>query len=81
MTLRKRYSEFVELREKLLKAVPHSSKAALPLLPPKSAIYKFRPKFLERRRLGLEHFLTCVLLNPEYSGTVVVKNFIFEVGS
>lgn len=77
MTIRKRYSEFDELRSKLLKAFPHSNKSSLPPLPPKSAIYKFRPKFLERRREGLAYFLNCVMLNPEYAGSTIVKDFIF----
>ncbi len=77
MTIRKRYSEFDELRAKLIKAFPQSTRSSLPLLPPKSAIYKFRPKFLEKRREGLEYFLNCVMLNPEYAGSPMVKDFIF----
>ncbi|KAJ9615526.1 PX domain-containing protein ypt35 [Cladophialophora chaetospira] len=77
MTIRKRYSEFDELREKLVKEFPQSTKSSLPPLPPKSAIYKFRPKFLEKRREGLEYFLNCVMLNPEYAGSTIVKDFIF----
>ena len=77
MTIRKRYSEFEELRQKLLKAFPQSTKKSLPPLPPKSAIYKFRPQFLEKRRQGLAYFLTCVMLNPEYAGSDLVKQFIF----
>lgn len=60
MRLRKRYSEFDELREKLLQTFPNSI-AAMPELPPKSAFSKFRPKFLENRRVGLQHFLLYVL--------------------
>jgi hypothetical protein len=77
MTIRKRYSEFDELRSKLLRAFPQSTKSSLPPLPPKSAIYKFRPKFLEKRRESLEYFLNCVMLNPEYAGSTIVKDFIF----
>lgn len=77
MTIRKRYSEFDELRENLLTAFPQSGKGSLPVLPPKSVIYKFRPKFLEKRRQGLAYFLTCVMLNPEYAGSDIVKDFIF----
>ncbi|KAJ5780805.1 hypothetical protein N7457_005965 [Penicillium paradoxum] len=53
-------------------------------------IVKFRPKFLESRRVGLEYFLKsvshlncrdyyafCVLLNPEFSGLPIVKEFLF----
>lgn len=77
MTIRKRYSEFVDLRYRLVKNFPNNTKRSLPLLPPKSAIYKFRPSFLEKRRQGLAYFLTCVMLNPEYSGSDAVKDFIF----
>lgn len=77
MIIRKRYSEFDELRRKLIKAFPQSNKSSLPPLPPKSAIYKFRPKFLERRREGLVYFLNCVMLNPDYAGSPIVKDFIF----
>ena len=80
MTIRKRYSEFDDLRQKIVAAFPLSTKASLPPLPPKSAIYKFRPKFLERRKDGLNHFLTCILLNPDYAGSVIVKEFIFANG-
>lgn len=77
MTIRKRYSEFEDLRYRLVTAFPQSTKKSLPPLPPKSAIYKFRPQFLEKRRQGLSYFLTCVMLNPEYAGSDVMKDFIF----
>jgi hypothetical protein len=77
MTIRKRYSEFVDLRHRLAKNFPQSTKKSLPALPPKSAFYKFRPAFLEKRRQGLAYFLTCVMLNPEYASSDAVKDFIF----
>jgi len=75
--IRKRYSEFDDLRHKLLQTFPNST-AAMPLLPPKSVISKFRPRFLENRRAGLQYFLNCILLNPEFSGSPVLKEFLFE---
>lgn len=78
MIIRKRYSEFDQLRNDLLKAFPHTARTSLPPLPSKSAIYKFRAKFLEKRRTGLAYFLNCILLDPVYSGSPVVKNFIFK---
>lgn len=55
---------------------------------------KFRPRFLERRKAGLSYFLkyvfdalpktladieiSCVLLNPEFSGSPVLKDFLFS---
>lgn len=77
MMIRMRYSQFDELRELLVQAFPHA-KHALPPLPPKSALFKFRPKFLETRRIGLQYFLNCVLLNPEFSGSPVLKDFLFS---
>ncbi|KAF4220491.1 hypothetical protein CNMCM8980_001189 [Aspergillus fumigatiaffinis] len=76
ITVRMRYSEFDDLRRQLQASFPHA-KNALPALPPKSVLYKFRPAFLESRRVGLEYFLNCVLLNPEFSGSPIVKEFLF----
>jgi len=75
--IRKRYSEFDDLRHRLLQTFPNSE-AAMPPLPPKSVISKLRPKFLENRRVGLQYFLNCILLNPEFSGSPVLKEFLFE---
>ncbi|RDL33127.1 Phox-like protein [Venustampulla echinocandica] len=77
MRIRKRYSEFDDLRYRLLKTFPNSE-AAMPPLPPKSVISKFRPKFLETRRAGLQYFLNCILLNPEFSGSPALKEFLFS---
>ncbi|KAL4902586.1 hypothetical protein BDW74DRAFT_158068 [Aspergillus multicolor] len=76
ITVRMRYSEFDDLRLKLVKSFPHA-KNALPSLPPKSVLFKFRPSFLESRKVGLEYFLNCVLLNPEFSSSPIVKDFLF----
>ncbi|KAL4913845.1 Phox homologous domain-containing protein [Aspergillus aurantiobrunneus] len=76
ITVRMRYSEFDDLRIKLVTSFPHA-KNALPLLPPKSVLFKFRSSFLESRRVGLEYFLNCVLLNPEFSSSPIVKDFLF----
>ncbi|KAG5918805.1 hypothetical protein E4U61_001454 [Claviceps capensis] len=77
MNIRKRYSEFDDFRAKLVKTFPHFENA-VPLLPPKSLISKFRPRFLEKRRIGLQYFLNCILLNPEFSGSPVLKEFLFS---
>ncbi|KAM4067260.1 PX domain-containing protein [Hirsutella rhossiliensis] len=76
MTVRKRYSEFDELRAQLMLSFP-SFEAAMPVLPPKSIISRFRPKFLEKRRAGLQYFLNCIMLNPEFSGSPVLRAFLF----
>ncbi|KAG9231854.1 sorting nexin-like protein [Amylocarpus encephaloides] len=78
MRIRKRYSEFDDLREKLMQTFPNSE-GALPPMPPKSVISKFRPKFLEKRRAGLQYFLNCILLNPQFSGSPVLKEFLFSL--
>ncbi|KAI1463986.1 Phox-like protein [Daldinia caldariorum] len=77
MNIRKRYSEFDDFRWRLVRTFPNFE-AAVPELPPKSMISKFRPKFLERRRAGLQYFLNCILLNPEFSGSPVLKEFLFS---
>lgn len=56
MNIRKRYSEFDDFRNQLVQSFP-GFEAAVPPLPPKSVISKFRPQFLEKRRAGLQYFL------------------------
>jgi hypothetical protein len=56
MNIRKRYSEFDDLRRKLIQTFPGFD-AAVPPLPPKSVISKFRRPFLEKRRSALQYFL------------------------
>ena len=58
MNIRKRYSEFDDFRRNLVRIFPHFG-AAVPVLPPKSIMAKFQPKFLEKRRAGLQYFLKC----------------------
>ncbi|CAJ2500059.1 Uu.00g029120.m01.CDS01 [Anthostomella pinea] len=77
MNIRKRYSEFDDFRWRLMRTFP-GFEAAVPGLPPKSLISKFRPRFLEKRRSGIQYFLNCILLNPEFSGSPVLKEFLFS---
>lgn len=56
MNIRKRYSEFDDFRRVLVQTFP-GFEAAVPVLPPKSVISRFRPRFLEKRRAGLQYFL------------------------
>ena len=56
MSIRKRYSEFDDFRRRLVQTFPNFE-AAVPPLPPKSVISKFRPPFLEKRRSALQYFL------------------------
>ncbi|KAK4129356.1 Phox-like protein [Parathielavia appendiculata] len=77
MNIRKRYSEFDDLRRWLVQTFPNFE-AAVPALPPKSVLKRFQPRFLEKRRAGLQYFLNCILLNPEFSGSPVLKEFLFS---
>lgn len=56
MNIRKRYSEFDDLRRRLVQTFP-DFEAAVPALPPKSVLKRFHPRFLEKRRAGLQYFL------------------------
>jgi hypothetical protein len=60
MNIRKRYSEFDDFRNSLIQSFP-DFEPAMPPLPPKSVISKFRPRFLEKRRAGLQYFLKYAL--------------------
>ncbi|KAM0712447.1 hypothetical protein Q7P37_011543 [Cladosporium fusiforme] len=72
MNIRKRYSEFDRLRSNLVKSFPHAE-GSIPQLPRKSVVSRFRPKFLEQRKNGLNHFVSCILLNPEFAASPVLK--------
>lgn len=76
--MHKRYSEFDTLRRRLVASFPTACAAAVPPLPPKTVLHNFQPTFLEQRRLGLQYFLNCILLNPEFSGSPVLKEFLFS---
>lgn len=72
-----RYSEFDQLRADLVRSFPHAE-AMIPQLPRKSIVSRFRPWFLEQRQAGLAHFLNCILLNPEFAASPILKDFIFS---
>lgn len=80
LAIRKRYSEFDQLRSDLVRSFPHAE-AMMPKLPRKSTVSRFRPKFLDQRKAGLEHFMNCILLNPEFAASPVLKDFIFSCAS
>ncbi|PFH56787.1 hypothetical protein XA68_15982 [Ophiocordyceps unilateralis] len=77
INIRKRYSEFEGLRAQLIQSFP-GFEAAVPVLPPKSFISRFRPAFLDKRRAGLQYFLHCIILNPEFSASPVLRDFLFS---
>ena len=65
LTTRKRYSEFVKLRQQLSDRHPQIS---LPTLPTPSTMFnyskRFNSDFIDDRRRGLEIFLTAVASHP-----------------
>ncbi|PPQ93588.1 hypothetical protein CVT25_005468 [Psilocybe cyanescens] len=91
MHVLKRYSAFEELRANLKRTLPvRGSLFSIPLvndlsqislfpllpsLPPKSALGRFRPAFLDSRRKLLQFFLASVLLHPEIGGRDVVRSW------
>ncbi|KAG1093907.1 hypothetical protein G6F42_018859 [Rhizopus arrhizus] len=75
ITVRKRYSDFVELREELVKQYP-TLKRSIPKLPPKKVVGKFTPTFVEQRRRDLEYFFKYVVLHPTLGASPIVRHWI-----
>ncbi|KAJ6608905.1 hypothetical protein B0H10DRAFT_2066212 [Mycena sp. CBHHK59/15] len=65
----KRYSDFAALELELLRTLP---------LPPKAPLARYRPAFLARRRLLLEHWLATVLLHPDIGGCEAVRRWVMN---
>ncbi|KAL1915505.1 uncharacterized protein VTP21DRAFT_6629 [Calcarisporiella thermophila] len=76
IVVRKRYSDFVALRNALLKQYPFLKKSGLPHLPPKRVVGKFNVKFIEHRRGELEYFLSYVLLHPTLGSSAIVSRWM-----
>ncbi|CAO3666320.1 unnamed protein product [Umbelopsis ramanniana] len=77
ITARKRYSDFVQLRESLVEHYPRL-KTNLPKLPPKKVVGKFTPAFIEKRRRELEYFLKYVSLHPTLGSSMEVKRWLTQ---
>ncbi|KAI8878756.1 Phox-like protein [Backusella circina FSU 941] len=75
ITVRKRYSDFIELRDELLRCYP-ALKKSIPKLPPKKVVGKFSPAFVEQRRRDLEYFFKYVVLHPTLGASAVVRHWI-----
>ncbi|KAI9011946.1 hypothetical protein CLU79DRAFT_839225 [Phycomyces nitens] len=73
--VRKRYSDFVDLREELVKKYPKMKKN-IPKLPPKKVVGNFTPVFVEHRRRDLEYFFKYVVLHPSLGNSSIVKHWI-----
>lgn len=78
MHILKRYSAFEELHDTLKRSLPHILLPSLPALPPKAALARFRPAFLDSRRKLLQFWLASVLLHPELGGRDVVRSWVLK---
>lgn len=78
MHILKRYSAFKELHDTLRRSLPHSLLPLLPPLPPKAALARFRPAFLDNRRKLLQFWLASILLHPELGGRDVVRSWVLR---
>jgi len=78
MHILKRYSEFEELHATLKRNLPYSLLPSLPTLPPKAALARFRPAFLDGRRKLLQFWLASVLLHPELGGRDDVRSWVLR---
>ncbi|GJE90442.1 Phox-like protein [Phanerochaete sordida] len=74
----KRYSAFAELDALLREMLPPRMRRAVPKLPPKSPLSKFRAAFLDKRRRDLQHWLASVILHPDLGGREVVRHWVME---
>lgn len=63
LVLKKRYSEFLALKEVLKRVFPQL-RGTMGRFPPKSALHQFDPAFLDKRRRRLQQWLEIVLFHP-----------------
>ncbi|PPR05201.1 hypothetical protein CVT24_010301 [Panaeolus cyanescens] len=78
MHILKRYTAFEELDHALRTTVPRTLLPFIPTLPPKSALARFRPAFLDKRRKLLQFWLASVLLHPDLGGRDVVRAWVLK---
>ncbi|KDQ49196.1 hypothetical protein JAAARDRAFT_187158 [Jaapia argillacea MUCL 33604] len=74
----KRYSDFERLYSDLVHTLPRNRRHLIPALPPKSALAKYRPAFLDKRRRQLELWLASVVLHPDVGGCTAVGRWVME---
>uniref|UniRef100_G3MNT4 PX domain-containing protein n=1 Tax=Amblyomma maculatum TaxID=34609 RepID=G3MNT4_AMBMU len=72
-TVRRRFSEFISLKNLLKELQPSLTP---PRLPSKTLLKRFDDKFIEERRSGLETFLRNVLTEPLYLSNKSLHLFI-----
>ncbi|KAF8597657.1 hypothetical protein BDV93DRAFT_610266 [Ceratobasidium sp. AG-I] len=76
--LHKRYNSFVKLNDALRHSLPPDVIHNIPTLPPKNALAKYRPAFLDSRRRKLQTWLAGVLMHPDIGGCPAVRQWILE---
>lgn len=79
ISLYKRYSDIEAFRAEVVKAFPDEG---IPELPPKDSFLVARlcllDLWLEKRRKGIQWFLTNVLLNPRFQHSEVITRFVLS---
>ncbi|QRW03379.1 hypothetical protein RhiLY_02378 [Ceratobasidium sp. AG-Ba] len=76
--LHKRYNSFVKLHRSLRRTLPPDVVHSIPSLPPKNALAKYRPAFLDSRRRKLQTWLATVLMHPDMGGCPAIRQWILE---
>ncbi|GME68096.1 unnamed protein product [Ambrosiozyma monospora] len=76
--IRKRYSDFVKLRDQLMSK--YGRQTVVMGLPPKTVVLqdRFNKMFLEKRRKGLDYWLHSVVLNPMLCCAPELKAFVTQ---
>jgi hypothetical protein len=86
-TARRRYNQFLQLHEELLKASPltgsneaircNKARGVVPLLPPKLPFQNNRAtSFIEQRRADLESYLVALVKQHEFANNPDVQSFL-----
>ncbi|PVG04366.1 Phox-like protein [Serendipita vermifera] len=74
----RRYNDFVTLRHMLMRGLLPKQRGYVPPLPPKSPLARYRPVFLDKRRLALQHWLRTVILHPEIGGCQPLRQWVMQ---
>lgn len=79
LQLYKRYTSFMELRQRLAAEAPQYARA-LPALPPRHTglWHKYLPTFLETRRRALQRWLDYTLLDSRWGSTRAYRDWVLE---
>ncbi|KAF9033079.1 hypothetical protein BDZ89DRAFT_563934 [Hymenopellis radicata] len=74
----KRYTAFEDLEFELRRTLPRQQQRFIPALPPKAPLARYRPAFLDRRRILLQHWLSSILLHPDLGGCKAVREWVMD---